>query len=170
MFDYEQFICHAPKAMLSEISEADFKITYPDINENITDILKTAAEKRDPDELEYIIFIIYYLELHNPETVNILNHLLLEKWHYKHEDIVGILSDHRSPSSSLYLYKAVSLDLPYLTYEGDETFAFASKCIHLLGKINDADSREYLNKLTKCDNPIIAEYAEKQLKKTKVIS
>ncbi|MGN1089406.1 MAG: hypothetical protein ACI4Q6_03300, partial [Huintestinicola sp.] len=64
------------------------------------------------------------------------------------EDIVELLCDYKSTSSCPYLYKASLMSLPYLTYDGDETFAFASKCIHLLGKINDETSKYYLKKLT----------------------
>ena len=163
MDNYEKFIVYAQKAIESECSVNEFNLLYPGISDDMVVFLKKTISNRNPLELDYVIYVIFYLNIYNTELIQIFNSLLIEDWHYKHEDIVDLLCDYKSTSSCPYLYKASLMSLPYLTYDGDETFAFASKCIHLLGKINDETSKYYLKKLTECADPILKRYAEKQL-------
>jgi hypothetical protein len=90
-----------------------------------------------------------------------LSKLLLEEWHYRHEDITTILQDLKSPKSSDALYDRALVKPVYMNY--DESYSLARKCIHALGDINTEYSRDKLILLAASDIPIVKEKAEKQL-------
>jgi len=78
-----------------------------------------------------------------------------------HEDIASLLQGIRSPGSIDELYKTALTRFDYLDY--DDSYSLARKCIHALGDINTAESKEKLAMLAGSGIPIIKEAAEKQL-------
>jgi hypothetical protein len=55
------------------------------------------------------------------------------------------------------------MELEYLSYEGDTTFALAKKCIKALGVIESEESKAALIEISKHPNKFIADMAKKQL-------
>ena len=135
------------------IKEFDFEGFAPDVF--IQKEIESASKKENADELEDAITLIFI-------PIAKLNSLLLEHWHYKHEDIASLLQDAKSESSVDYLYKAVKEKYDYLLF--DDSYALAVKCIWGLGKINNESSRLRLSQLCRLDVDIISNNASNQLK------
>jgi hypothetical protein len=123
--------------------------------------LQLGSERKDASVIEYGLLLGFLINSFTLEYTGILNELILDDWHFKHEDIASILQDLRSPTSVDALYKAALSQLKYLDY--DDSYALARKCIHALGDIDTAYSKEKLRLLATSKIPIVKEKAEKQL-------
>lgn|SRR5512138_1520406 len=97
-------------------------------------------------------------------TLPILNQLLVEGWHQKHEDIALSLEKSHDPSSVEALYHAALSRYRYLDY--DESYGLARKCIWALSKIGTVEADRRLRDLSQIENSVIAEYARKRLSAT----
>jgi hypothetical protein len=122
--------------------------------------LEQARGQRDAQALEDALTEIYRHGL-RVEAVPVLNQLLLEDWHTRHEDIARALQELRDERSIEALYAAASLVLPYLAY--DEFFGLARKCTWALAKIATPVALARLRDLAQHPNPIIRGYAQKRL-------
>ena len=140
-----------------------FNLDKDSILNLIIDFLNESIQKKDADMLDCIVYIIFYFDLSSEPLLDIYDHLLLEKWHYKHEDLVTLIDPYRSEKSLAYLYKAATMRFEYLMYDDDITFALASKCIWTIGNIGTHNAQKYLMKLAQCDNIVIADKARRQL-------
>ena len=78
--------------MLGKISKTDFlqENDIIHIEDVIEKGLETAYEKKDVENTENFLYLIFKFEVFNKKYVNILNKLLISDWHYKHEDIVTL--------------------------------------------------------------------------------
>lgn len=151
--------------MLGKISKTDFlqENDIIHIDEVIGKGLETAYEKKDVENIEDLIYLIFKFEVFNKEYVNILNKLLISEWHYKHEDIVILLQKISSEKSLKYLYDAIELHPEYLKW--DDNYAFEVKCVRAIYHIGMEKSYSYLEKLCEHSNAVIREMAQRQLKK-----
>ena len=154
--------------MKNSISKSEFlKLFQIDIkkdNDYLLSLLEKAYNENNADDIEDILFISFSFSLFSKIFVNILNKLIVEEWHYKHEDIARILQKLKDPKSVEYLYEATLSSYEYLDY--DESYALAVKCIWALGDINNEFAIEKLKLLSKSDNTIIKENAINQLNRS----
>lgn len=124
-----------------------------------------AYKQEDAEMIEYLIFTIFLAEekLNISSFLDILNKLILCKWHNKHEDIALLLQKIRGSESVEYLYKAIFLKPAYL--EWDDNYAFEKKCIHAIAKCGNREAVDKLKLLVTNKNEIIRLCAEQQLQK-----
>lgn len=145
------------------ITEDEFLRRYPhrvrSDGQHVHDLLKDAATLKDPDEVEYALMLGFSFGF-GRKVIPLLNSLLSQDWHYKHEDIARLLQQFRDPSSVDVLYEVVAKDL---AQPGDDSYPLAVKCIWALGEINTIESREYLKRLTSSTKTVIRENAKRQL-------
>ncbi|MDE6593592.1 MAG: hypothetical protein K2K57_11100 [Oscillospiraceae bacterium] len=134
--------------------------------DTIINFLKESKEKTDSETLDSLVYLIFYFDLKSDEILDILNELLIETWHCKHEDIVTLIDEYRSEKSVEYLKKAGNMKLDYLP---DESFALVSKCIHALGNIGNECAIEGLIQLSNHSDSILSFKAQKQLKRLNII-
>ena len=152
---------YSRKISMGEVKER-FSLEGKSQCEFIHDLLIEARDKKDPDLLEDGITLIFiFKEVYYP--IKELNELLLESWHYKHEDIASLLQDAKSPTSIDALNKAVMTKFDYLDF--DDAYALAVKCIWALGGIGTSEAKDKLTEFSKSDNRVIKENAIKQLKR-----
>ncbi len=151
--------------MLGKISKTDFlqENDIIHIEDVIEKGLETAYEKKDVENTENFLYLIFKFEVFNKKYVNILNKLLISDWHYKHEDIVTLLQKISSEKSIKYLYDAIELHPEYL--EWDDNYAFEVKCVRAIYHIGMEKSYSFLEELCKHTNAVIREMAQRQLKK-----
>ena len=151
--------------MLGKISKTDFlqENDIIHIEEVIEKGLETAYEKKDVENIENFLYLIFKFEVFNKEYVNILNKLLISDWHYKHEDIVTLLQKISLEKSIKYLYDAIELHPEYL--EWDDNYAFEVKCVRAIYHIGMEKSYSYLEELCEHPNAVVREMAQRQLKK-----
>jgi len=134
------------------------------ISKFILNELSSAIEKRSQDDIEDVILLFFiYPEIKREVFIPPLCHLILQDWHYKHEDIASLFQKWKNPQTISVLYETTNKSFDYLEY--DDSFALAVKCIWALGDIATAESFDKLKTLSESTNPIIKENASYQLKK-----
>jgi hypothetical protein len=152
---------------LGSISKDEFLRCYPfDVEKDSSHVrkfLQDAYLLKDADEFEYALLLGFSFDF-DIESVPILNNLIVEDWHFKHEDIARLLQGFKDSSSIDVLYQTALERYDYLDY--DDSYALAVKCIWALGSINTGSSREKLKQLTSSTNQIISDAAEKQLQRS----
>ena len=129
----------------------------------IIELLQTAYNEKNADDVEYCLFIGFAFDLFTKDFTFILCKLIEVDWHYQHENIASILQMLKAPQSVNSLYHAALLNLKYLEYT--EASPLAVKCIWALGEINTDEAKEKIKLLAKSNNEIIRANAIKQLEK-----
>ena len=124
-----------------------------------------AYKQEDSEMIEYLIFTIFLAEdeLNISSFLDILNKLILCKWHEKHEDIVFLLQKIRDSESVECLYQAIFLRPAYLKW--DDNYSFERKCIHAIAKCGNQEAVNKLKLLVTSNNEIIRLCTERQLQK-----
>ncbi len=123
---------------LKSISKDDFLAQYStELNIDkgyVLETLEKANADKNAEDVEYSLLLGFLFNLFSTDYIDVLCKLILEKWHFKHEDIALIFQELKSPQSIECLYQAVLMRFDYLRY--DDSYALARKCIHALGDIN----------------------------------
>lgn len=128
----------------------------------IKKLLEKGKRDENAHDIEEAIVLIYSADFDNYEYLEELCDLLLESWHFKHEDIVRILYDLRDPYSINYLYNVAEMHFDYLDY--DDTYQLARKSIKALSAIKSPDAINKLNILSRSKISLISDYAKKEIK------
>lgn len=124
--------------------------------------IAAASEKESADDLEDAITLAFAFDATSIPAEK-WNALLLEDWHFKHEDIASLLQDIKSESSVASLFQVCQTRYAYLEF--DDSHALAVKCIWALGDINNEDARLRLAALCRSEVGVIRSNAEQQLKR-----
>lgn len=150
------------KLMMKQINLSEFLCQFGDGSGEL-DLCKELTIAREAKDAELVDLLLYLSAVVKFDyyDVNILNQLVTDPWHQRHEEIVRLLDHYRQPSSANPLYKAALLDLDYRDY--DEDFVLANKCIRVLEKIQDQNAIEKMELLAAADNELIRQYAQKHL-------
>ena len=147
-----------------KISEPDFLSSFGhDFRADprrAVELLEKARQERSPVDVELSLILLYRFG-GLPDALHLLNQLLVEGWHNRHEDIAFALEGLRDPSSVEPLYQAALSRHEYLDF--DEGYALARKCTWGLYKIGTLEAFERLRDLSWVENPVIAAYARKRL-------
>lgn len=122
--------------------------------------LEKAKLDGNSEDIDLYIRLAFILGLSSKST-RILCELLLEDFHYMHEDIARLLQSLKDPNSVNCLYKAISFEPKHLSY--DDSSEFARKCIKALAAIPDSLAISKLREITASENRQIAAYAKKEL-------
>lgn len=149
------------RAITPEMFVKDFTV---DISKNpiyIRELLELAYLEHEANDVEYLLIAIFHFRLFMEDYVDVLCKLMIETWHFQHENIASIFQKIKSPRTIECLYKTSLAQFEYLEF--DEAFALAVKCIWALGDINTLESKEKLKLLSQSENEIIRDNAIKQL-------
>lgn len=154
------------KLMMKQINLSEFLCQFGDGSGEL-DLCKELTIAREAKDAELVDLLLYLSAVvkFDYDDVDILNQLVTDTWHQKHEEIVRLLDHYRQPSSVNPLYKAALLNLDYRDY--DEDFVLASKCIRALEKIQDQNAIEKMELLASADNELIRQYAQKHLNRVR---
>lgn len=152
----------------NKITIDDLKINFDtqgkDLTSCLLENLEIAKSEHSEVDVESIIILIFSSkEIKTDDLVSILCELMLEPWHYKHEDIARLFQKWRNPKTIKILFDTCNAKFKYLDY--DDSYALAVKCIWALGDIATKESFDKLKILSTSKNPVIKENAYYQLKK-----
>ena len=125
--------------------------------------LQKSIKEKDAKAIEEILISIQKNNIPIENFKDLFLELLLEKWHFVHQDIVMLLGEIADSSMNDALLSATELKLDYLDY--DDTYQLARKAIKILSKIGNKSSIEKLKIIEQFDNQVISDYAKKELKK-----
>ena len=155
------------KFFMNKISQEELlskmECNSPRFEITLKDELEKTIVNKNGIRLEYLIYTIFLTE----ENINInlyvdlLNELIICKWHEQHENIAMLLQKIHSPSSVIYLKKAIYMHPQYL--EWDDNYAFEVKCIWALGNIKNFEAKEVLDQVSRDTNIILSQNAKIQL-------
>ncbi len=150
------------KLMMKQINLSEFLCQFGD-GSGVLDLCKELTIAREAKDAELVDLLLYLSAIVKFDyyDVDILNQLVTDPWHQKHEEIVRLLDHYRQPSSVNPLYKAALLNLDYRDYDDD--FILANKCIRVLEKIQGQNAIEKMELLAGADNELIRQYAQKHL-------
>ncbi|WP_313275337.1 hypothetical protein [Kosakonia cowanii] len=150
------------KLMMKQINLSEFLSQFGDGSGEL-DLGKELTIAREAEDAELVDLLLYLSAVVKFDyyDVDILNQLVTDTWHQKHEEIVRLLDHYRQPSSVNPLYKAALFNLDYRGY--DEDFVLTNKCIRALEKIEDQNAIEKMELLAGADNELIRQYAQKHL-------
>jgi len=129
--------------------------------EYIKSLIQRGINNKDANDIEEAIVLIYSGNFDNHVYVKELCNILLESWHFKHEDIVRILHELQDISTIDCLYKVAGSKFEYLDY--DDTYQLARKSIKALSAIASEEAINKISLLSNSSNAIIAGYAKKEL-------
>ena len=152
--------------MLKEISEKEFREKFSHPNPDSTKFIARALEEaytetHDSDEVSAALNLGFYFEIFSKKLTKVLCNLLLEDWHYQHENIASALQEIKDPRSIECLYKGALMEFDdYRVYDEDDSKSLAVKCMYALHKINTKNSQTKLEKLKKVDNEKIRSTAK----------
>lgn len=154
------------KLMMKQINLSEFLCQFGDGSGEL-DLGKELTLAREAEDAELVDLLLYLSAVVKFDyyDVDILNQLVTDPWHQKHEEIVRLLDHYRQPSSVDPLYEAALLNLDYRDY--DEDFVLANKCIRALEKIQDQNAIEKMELLASADNELIRQYAQKHLNRVR---
>lgn len=154
------------KLMMKQINLSEFLCQFGDGSGEL-DLCKELTIAREAKDAELVDLLLYLSAVVKFDyyDVDILNQLVTDTWHQKHEEIVRLLDHYRQPSSVNPLYEAALLNLDYRDY--DEDLILANKCIRVLEKIQDQNAIEKMELLASADDELIRQYAQKHLNRVR---
>ena len=154
------------KLMMKQINLSEFLCQFGD-GSGVLDLCKELTIAREAKDAELVDLLLYLSAVVKFDyyDVDILNQLVTDPWHQKHEEIVRLLDHYRQPSSVNPLYEAALLNFDYRDYDDD--FILANKCIRVLEKIQDQNAIEKMELLASADNELIRQYAQKHLNRVR---
>ena len=137
---YQKMFCVLP---------SDYKTVSVMLNEAIVD--------RSDKKLDQVLSLIEHLNVEKQYQVDLAK-LLTLPWHHFHDRVAGLLNNDPDDEILQYLYEGALFRCDNLDYESDYC-EFNRKCLFALLKNGSIASREYIRRVTKCENKIIADHA-----------
>jgi hypothetical protein len=134
--------------------------TRRDLKEEAIVLLKNSPDALSADEIEAIFALSGDLA-ESSEGVDILNLLISQSNHHKHEDIVRSLQKAHDPSSISALVGAIQADFDYLSWDEDK--ALARKCMWALAAIGTKEAWSEIGRFSQLGDPVVAAWAKEQL-------
>jgi hypothetical protein len=123
--------------------------------------LEETLTSQDGVTLECVLLLVERFDRLTADLAPLLATLLLQPWHYKHEDIARYLQELCIPATADALALAVLVKHDYLA--NNDSHAVARKCIWALADIGTPEARNHLEHLAHTPDPEIAYYAKKRL-------
>jgi hypothetical protein len=152
-----------PRTGRCEISKEEFLRRFPTAVEDsklALGLLEKAYKEENDEDLEWTLIVGFSFGF-APKHADLLCKLVEADWHHSHENIVSALTDLRSFKAVGPLEKTAYAHYDYLDY--DECFGLARKCVWALADIGTAEAHQALTRISRCENLVIAGYANKRL-------
>lgn len=122
--------------------------------------LQRSAQQKDPDRFEEALSACFPMR-HGEELCELLSHVLVEDWHFRHEDVALAIQKLKCTCAVEALERRASCNPDYLFW--DESNALARKCAWALADIGTDDARQALERLSKSEILIVRGFAKKRL-------
>ena len=139
-------------------------VTPENIGDHVQLILSKAYFEKNAEDLEYALLIAVFFQI-ECTFPDILSQLIIERWHFKHEDIAKTLQEIRSPDTVDSICQAIIIapELEYLNYRNGESLI--TKCMWALNDIDTPHAKEKIKAFSTSDNELIRNAALKRINK-----
>ena len=124
------------------------------------DALQKATQQKDPDKFEEALNA-YFPMRHSEGLCELLAEVLVENWHFRHEDVALAIQDLKCACAVEALERRASGNPDYLIW--DENHALARKCTWALADIGTDDAKQALERLSKSVTSVVRDFAQKRL-------
>jgi len=143
---------------LQEISKEEFIDRLPiDLKTNplkLKELFLLTMDARNSEGLESALTVMWALGMEH-EQVDLLNRLLLEPWHTRHEDIIHEIQRQKNPDSIPYIREAMQKRYGYLVEYGTGVRQFINQCGHALVSIGTREALEVVYDLSSSQDPVL---------------
>jgi hypothetical protein len=123
-------------------------------------VLQKAVQEKDPDGFEEALSACFPMQ-HFEGLCELLADVLLEDWHFRHEDVTLAIQHLKCACAVEALERRASSNPNYL--EWDESHALARKCTWALADIGTNDAKRALENLSKSEILVVRGFAQKRL-------
>jgi hypothetical protein len=127
-------------------------------------LLRDAVERRNGEDVEAALIVCSTFGVTMDHLLP-LAQLASADWHVKHEDVVTLLGQLRTPDAVDALYEATQWVPAYLDF--DESRALAGKAVRALAAIPGERAEQALLRLLDADDAVVRKQAEKQMERRK---
>jgi hypothetical protein len=110
-------------------------------------------KNKDADGVEDGLPLLF--ELKNDKYIHLLHQLIMEQWHYRHEDIIHDIQSRKNPASIKFIKQAIQTKFTYLEAYETGTRQFINQCGHALASIGTDEAIELIIELSKSNDPIL---------------
>lgn len=149
------------------------KIKYDFLNNFTVDITKqpeylkkmfeTAYDDHANHDVESLLILTGIFNLFTDSLLDILIKIILEPWHYWHENIASVFEKLKSPRTIETLFTVATNKYDYMPFDGGVR-PLIVQCILALGVIDTPEARDKISKIGEIiSDPIIKKRAEMQL-------
>lgn len=125
-------------------------------------ILQKAVLHKDPNKFEEALSACFPMR-HSEGMCGLLAEVLVEDWHFRHEDVALAIQDLKCQCAVDALERRASSNPGYL--EWDENHALARKCTWALADIGTDDAKRALERLSKSETLVVRGFAQKRIDK-----
>jgi len=146
------------KFVKREISKEEFVEGLPSNLKNnsneFRNFLLEIIKSKNPEDLQNALTIMWLLRKEKEQN-DILNELIIQNWHTRHEDIIHELQKQKNPKSIPYIKEAMQSKYDYLVSFGTGIRQFISQCGHALSSIGTKEAIKVIEDLSKSNDPIM---------------
>jgi hypothetical protein len=140
---------------MGRLSDEEFLRLFPkDLSNSksyIIDVIRNAINKEDIEQLDATISLIWFSRKQE-DFVDILNELLLNPNHRRHQEITKSIQDIRSASSVPFIRKVLESNFEYLQYTCSESDAIAKWFSWALYSIGTNDAIELMKEYSRSED------------------
>jgi hypothetical protein len=139
----------------AELTTESFIAQFPiDLKNNSAFIIaeiNKAIKSTKKDELNRAINLIYFCE-NNEALIDVLNQLLINPNHKKHQFITKTIQSLKNPSSISFIKKVLNTGFNYLNYTGSDAEVIAKWFSWALLSIDTKEAIDVMKEFAKSDN------------------
>lgn len=144
-----------------------FSVDIKKDSEFVRKEMKTAIETDDPNEIGMTLPLIW-LSGNIPKYIDILNELLINPHHRKHQEIAKHLQDYPSPATVPFVRKVLESKFDFLEYTCSDSDAIAKWFSWLLYSIGTTEAIDLMKEYSNSSDDGIREEMLYRLKKIQV--
>lgn len=168
MNEYERslIIRHMKQELSNEELLELFTTNIEENTEYFDEILNETCIEKNGNDLGLLCYIGFLFDLFEERHLHVLNKIIVEHWHYMHENIAGLLQYFKSSSSIDNLYQTIFTKFEYLKY--NNSYVLARKCMWALGDIATDQAIEKLELIYNSGDKELKRYAIEQFRRDKI--
>lgn len=139
------------------------------LHDRLWELLKNGLHQQNANEVAMGLFFGFHFRLFpgNLIYLNLLHALLLEDWHFEHENIIYILRKIDNPSNTYAVFLLLCQLNGFTNINTPEYENLVKAATEFLADFGDGEAAEKLAHLSKYANPVVCEAAKKSLEQIK---
>jgi hypothetical protein len=139
-----------------------YGIALDRVEAEVEGLLRRAMLNHDGDEVEYALMLGSLFSFPN-NIIDLIHELVVQDWHSRHEDMIGMLQQHHEAISIPILREAITLK-PRLQYLDDDDYgSYYKKCLGALQSIGTPEAISAIEECAASEDAALRQQAEDYL-------